>query len=151
MGRAVPIVLAVASIAAVAVAVFAPRATHQAPAGTAPPVQVVDSATGHRLPDAGLSPARLRERPALVRVTAPGYEERTVALAPGQDAVIPLLKKTSDSVSLQFGGDVMMGRRFYDRVDGRRPLLAPGAGVAAHGRYNGHVETPSLKRYEPPR
>lgn len=134
MKRFTPILLAAASLAALAVALFAPRAAPAASAATTFPVQVADSTTGQPVPGAALSPIRAGSGPQLVRVSAPGYEERTVALAPGQHAVVPLLRSAPGSVSLMFGGDTMMGRRFYDPGAGQQPLLTRSSGVPAHKR-----------------
>ena len=72
--------------------------------------------------------------PGLVQVTADGYLPRVEVYAPGR----PLLSRLTpddDAVSLVFGGDVMTGRRFYDRDEDGDPsdgLLREGSGVAAH-------------------
>ncbi len=71
-----------------------------------------------------------------VTATAPGYVPRTRAGAPGDRAVIRLPRRTQDTITLAFGGDVMFGRRFYDPLeDGSGGgLLQPADGVAEHQR-----------------
>ena len=70
--------------------------------------------------------------PALVRARARGYSPRVVALAPGQQPTIGLVPRTAGSLSLRFGGDVMLGRRFYEPTDLAKAWLEPGADVSAH-------------------
>lgn len=73
--------------------------------------------------------------PSWVRVRADGHLPRTEAAAPGRPLLSRLTPQDGGTVSLRFGGDVMAGRRFYDRdEDGRTSdaLLREGDGVAAH-------------------
>lgn len=88
--------------------------------------------------------ARLRAaHPVLVRVRANGHLSRTLAVAPGQTSVAVLTRQTARTLSVRFGGDVMFGRRFYDRnEDGRTSdaLLAQDATVADHERLLRPVE-----------
>ena len=65
----------------------------------------------------------------------PRFLPRTRAAIAGSPVLLRLSPDDGETISLQFGGDVMFGRRFYDRdedgstLDGR---LRPGGGVAAH-------------------
>jgi len=65
----------------------------------------------------------------------PRFLPRTRAAIAGSPVLVRLSPDDGETISLQFGGDVMFGRRFYDRdedgstLDGR---LRPGGGVAAH-------------------
>ncbi|MGD9960867.1 CapA family protein [Nocardioides sp.] len=71
--------------------------------------------------------------PRLVRVGAPGFLSRVVAIGPGDPVRVPLTPATDQAVSLRFGGDVMMGRRFYRPAHGPA-LLSHRATVADHAR-----------------
>lgn len=53
------------------------------------------------------------DRPAWIRVDAPGYLPRCVAADPTTASTVRLTPDDG-TVSLTFGGDVMFGRRFYD-------------------------------------
>ena len=73
--------------------------------------------------------------PSWASVTAEGHLPRTEAISPGRPMLSRLTPQDGQTVSLRFGGDVMAGRRFYDRdEDGRRSdaLLTEGAGVEDH-------------------
>lgn len=73
--------------------------------------------------------------PSWVQVEAEGHLPRTEAARAGEPVLSRLTPQDGQTVSLRFGGDVMAGRRFYDRdEDGRASdaLLPPDAGVAAH-------------------
>ncbi len=72
------------------------------------------------------------ERPGLVSIEADGYLPRVMAIAPGQRLDVALVPRTDGVVSIRFGGDVMMGRRFYEAPEGERPLLTPQGGVDGH-------------------
>jgi hypothetical protein len=75
------------------------------------------------------------DRPVLVRADAPKHLSRTQAAEPGDPEVIRLTTGADETVSLRFGGDVMFGRRFYDRNedgDGSDGLLPEDASVAEH-------------------
>lgn len=80
---------------------------------------------------------RLTGAHAVQWVTArhPRFLSRTRPAIPGSPVLLRLSPDDGATISLQFGGDVMFGRRFYDRnedgmaLDG---LLRPGAGVIAH-------------------
>ncbi len=70
-----------------------------------------------------------------VTVTHPGYLSRTRAGAPGDPLLVRLTPDDGETVALHFGGDVMMGRRFFDLdEDGDRndAVLDDPADVAAH-------------------
>lgn len=72
--------------------------------------------------------------PRLVRVTAPGYAPRVLAVGPEEPARVSLSPESAGSLSLRFAGDTMLGRRFYEGTTDSRPWLREGAGVAAHFR-----------------
>lgn len=83
------------------------------------------------------------DRPVLVRADGPEHLSRTQAAQPGAPTVLRLTSSASDTVSLRFGGDVMFGRRFYDRdEDGDRTdgLLPEDASVAQHAALLDAVE-----------
>lgn len=68
--------------------------------------------------------------PTLARIDADGYLGRVVALDPARADDIALTPRAEDGLSLRFGGDVMMGRRYF--VDtARRPALLPEKPTAA--------------------
>lgn len=70
-----------------------------------------------------------------VTVTHPGYLSRTRAGVPGDPLLVRLTPDDGETVALHFGGDVMMGRRFFDRdEDGDRndAVLDDPADVVAH-------------------
>lgn len=71
------------------------------------------------------------QRPALGTVTAPGHTSRTLALSPAGVGDVELSRR-SGTVVLRFGGDVMFGRRFYERHAGRPPLITDSSSVAQH-------------------
>ncbi len=72
------------------------------------------------------------DAPVLLRSGAPGYSPRVLAVAPGQQPVIDLVRRAPGSVSLRFGGDVMLGRRFYEPTAAGDTWLRQGAGVQQH-------------------
>ena len=68
-------------------------------------------------------------------VEHPGFLSRTRAAASDSPVLVRLTPDDGETVSLQFAGDVMFGRRFYDRnEDGNTAdgLLQPGDGVLEH-------------------
>jgi hypothetical protein len=70
-----------------------------------------------------------------VAVSATGFLTRTRAGFPGRPLLVRLTPDDGDTVALQFGGDVMMGRRFFDvDEDGNRDdaLIDDPADVAQH-------------------
>lgn len=82
-------------------------------------------------------------RPELVRVSAPGHLSRVLAVAPARLSRAVLTRASPGTVSIRFGGDVMFGRRFYDRnEDGRTRdgLLPPHPSVQDHQRLLAPVE-----------
>ncbi len=83
--------------------------------------------------------------PDLATVTAPGHLPRTLALEPTSTASVVLTSKAAETLSLRFGGDVMMGRRFYEKQDGaKKALLEPTSSAKAHASILEGVE-PLLK------
>jgi poly-gamma-glutamate synthesis protein (capsule biosynthesis protein) len=70
--------------------------------------------------------------PTLLRVTAPGYASRVLAVAPGQDPTIGLVERDAGSLTLRFGGDAMLGRRFYEASASAPAWLTPGADARDH-------------------
>jgi poly-gamma-glutamate capsule biosynthesis protein CapA/YwtB (metallophosphatase superfamily) len=53
--------------------------------------------------------------PSWVTVSRAGFLPRTRAVAPGKQTLFRLTPDDGQTISIQFGGDVMFGRRFYDR------------------------------------
>ena len=68
-------------------------------------------------------------------VEHPGFLSRTRAAASDSPVLVRLTPDDGETVSLQFAGDVMFGRRFYDRNedgDTADGLLQPGDGALEH-------------------
>ena len=125
--------------------------------GEAPPVAtsvtVVDALSGApvtgtitRLVDFGDAlgePLPLREgsvdlpvgTPRLVRIEAPGYQSRVLAIGPEAPVAVPLSASTDDAVTVRVAGQVMMGRMFYvpPTIAGPAPL-AGADDVVGHDR-----------------
>ncbi|AKU16547.1 CapA family protein [Luteipulveratus mongoliensis] len=72
------------------------------------------------------------DNPTLVTATAPDHKSRVQAIAPRTAPRIELTGQASRTISIRFGGDVMMGRRFYERVDGRPAQLTDPHNVQQH-------------------
>ena len=73
--------------------------------------------------------------PRLVKVAAPSYDGRIVAVGPNTSPLVALSASDPDSVTVRIAGDVMMGRRMYE--PGRDGSAAPLAGPtdqAGHDR-----------------
>ena len=71
----------------------------------------------------------------LITARAEGHLSRTQAAQPGTPSELTLTGEADTTLALRFGGDVMFGRRYYDRnADGDRrdALLPPGASVEKH-------------------
>ena len=150
----VPVDRVVAGVVAVAVTFLGGVVLHaQDSAARAPraTVQVIDEqwqpVTGATISPVGRGDGVVTDRsgqarirtssPILVRVSADGHLGRTLAVAPGSTARAVLTRRTAGTLSLRFGGDVMAGRRFYDRNedgDRRDGLLPQDATVADHER-----------------
>lgn len=64
------------------------------------------------------------DRPTLARVTADGFLSRVVALDPGRVDEVALTRRADDGLSLRFGGDVMMGRRYFVADGARKAWLS---------------------------
>jgi poly-gamma-glutamate synthesis protein (capsule biosynthesis protein) len=69
-----------------------------------------------------------REGAALVTASAPGHLPRTTTVDAGRVSRIALTGEASRTVSLRFGGDVMLGRRYYTGSDDTAPPLSRKAG-----------------------
>jgi poly-gamma-glutamate capsule biosynthesis protein CapA/YwtB (metallophosphatase superfamily) len=69
--------------------------------------------------------------PAVARVSGDGLLGRAQVLEPGVPARV-VLTRADGALSLRFGGDAMMGRRFHESRDGAPAVLAPNASAAAH-------------------
>lgn len=108
---------------------------------------VVDVATGEPLSGATVSihgtanpvsaSGRFRvdvDGPALATVAAPDHLSRVVALDPERAAEIALTPAGEQAVSLRFGGDVMMGRRYYENTVDADAWLSAGATIEDHAR-----------------
>lgn len=70
-----------------------------------------------------------------VAVTHPNFVPRTRPAAPGQPLLVRMTPRNPNTISIQFTGDVMMGRRFYDpNQDGDTGdgLVQPGGSAKAH-------------------
>ena len=52
-----------------------------------------------------------------ITVKADGWLPRTRAVMPGRPVVVRLAKDLPGTVSFAFGGDVMFGRRYFDREE----------------------------------
>lgn len=79
--------------------------------------------------------APVPDRAQLVTAAADGYLPRTQAIRPGAPTEIRLTSNAERTVSIRIGGDIMFGRRFYDRnEDGARRdgHLPEGASPADH-------------------
>lgn len=155
---ALPAAMTVALVAAVAVV------TNEAPPPTSRRSVTVPAATGMVVDEAGrpvpravvtIGPTKVTadgggryslqlRKASLASVSAPGHLPRTLALEPGKARNVPLTSDSARTVSLRFGGDVMMGRRYFDGADGRKPLLGPSATPARHAEILSDVE-PLLK------
>jgi poly-gamma-glutamate synthesis protein (capsule biosynthesis protein) len=72
--------------------------------------------------------------PSLARVEAPGHTSRVVALDPHGAGDIELTSQPARTVVMRFGGDVMFGRRFYERREGQPALLTDSNSVPQHAR-----------------
>ncbi len=72
--------------------------------------------------------------PRLVRVAAPGYRPTVQAVGPAEEMLITLAVAEEATVSVRFGGTVMMGRGLYAERAVGGPLLPSSSDVAAHQR-----------------
>lgn len=117
-------------------------------AGTGAPLsrawvtELVGSRPTRPVDDAGRVTLRL-DGPVLVRAGAPGYSPRVLAVAPGQQPVIDLVRRAPGTVSVRFGGDVMLGRRFYEPTADGDTWLRKRAGLQQHLSVLEHI-TPLL-------
>lgn len=87
--------------------------------------------------------AAVQGGPRLVTARADGHLPRTQAVAPGVPVRLSLTGDAAATLSLRVGGDVMFGRRYYDRNDdGDRGdgLLGPAASVADHASLLARVQ-----------
>ncbi len=73
-------------------------------------------------------------QPGLAKASLGGHLDRTMVLEPGRDRTISLTGQKDTTLSLRFGGDVMAGRRFYEKGEERGPLLTSESGAADHAR-----------------
>lgn len=69
--------------------------------------------------------------PALFEIRAPGFASRVLAVAPGQKVTTSLTARHDESLSVRFGGDAMLGRRFYEPTL-HKSWLTQGAGLDEH-------------------
>lgn len=72
------------------------------------------------------------DRPAYLRASAPGHLDRAQAIRPGGRVDVLLTSDADHTVSIRYGGDVMFGRRFYERQNGNAPALTKTSGAADH-------------------
>lgn len=84
------------------------------------------------------------ERPALAHVSAGGHLSRTIALEPDTETTIPLTSGSMSTVSLRVGGDVMLGRHYYEARKGAGAVLSPSSTDKEHADVFGSIE-PLLK------
>jgi poly-gamma-glutamate capsule biosynthesis protein CapA/YwtB (metallophosphatase superfamily) len=77
---------------------------------------------------------------AVATVSAEGHLDRAQVLDPGYPARVVLTRSGDSAVSLRFGGDAMMGRRFYESRDGAPAVLSPNATPAAHAAVLAQVQ-----------
>jgi poly-gamma-glutamate capsule biosynthesis protein CapA/YwtB (metallophosphatase superfamily) len=73
--------------------------------------------------------------PSWVTVSHPAFLPRTRAAAPGKPVLVRLTPDDGKTIALQFGGDVMFGRRYYDRNgdgDLSDGILKPKASAEMH-------------------
>ncbi len=81
-------------------------------------------------------------RATMLTATADGYLGRTQAVAPDTRTEVRLSRDAESTASLRFGGDVMFGRRYYDRNedgDQQDGLLRSGASAEDHAALLEHV------------
>jgi Bacterial capsule synthesis protein PGA_cap len=137
--------LAVVAVSAVAVAGITQLGSG-APRGVEDPqvTGVVVDDVGEAVPGAvvRLGDARTRsgadgrfalpaEAAGVARFSGDGHLGRVQVLEPGVPARV-VLTRAGGALSLRFGGDAMMGRRFYAARDGAPAVLGPGASAADH-------------------
>lgn len=82
-------------------------------------------------------------RPHLLKAHAERHLPRTQAVEPGRPTSVVLTRAEPATLSLRVGGDVMFGRRYYDRNDdGDRgdALLQVGASAADHAALLGRIQ-----------
>ena len=70
--------------------------------------------------------------PGLATAEKDGYLPRTLMLDPGQSRTVELSAQREDTLSLRFAGDVMAGRRYYEKAPDRGPLLSTSSGAEDH-------------------
>lgn len=79
--------------------------------------------------------------PVLARFTAASRVERVQALDPQRVARVILPQRTPSTVTMRFGGDVMMGRRFYEPgADASPAILSPSADAGEHAELLGAIQ-----------
>lgn len=77
--------------------------------------------------------------PTLVQVSARGHLSRVVAADPRVPSQVELTTAGTTGISLRFGGDVMVGRRFFEKGDGRSALLTQASTAAETQKLFGAV------------
>ncbi|EWT03524.1 hypothetical protein N865_17465 [Intrasporangium oryzae NRRL B-24470] len=70
--------------------------------------------------------------PALASASATGHLSRAFAVEPGKARNVVLTSNAKQTLSLRFGGDTMMGRRFYEGYRGQAPALPENATPEDH-------------------
>lgn len=70
--------------------------------------------------------------PGLATAEKDGYLPRTLMLEPGHSRTVELSSQRDDTLSLRFGGDVMAGRRYYEKTPDHGPLLTKSSGAEDH-------------------
>ena len=116
-------------------------------AGATTATGVVEDETGERLAGAtvtmGSESTKSNSRgefsfdatePALATAKLKGHLPRTLVLEPGRSRTVSLTGEEQETLSLRFGGDVMAGRRFYEKANGRGPLLSSDPDAREHAR-----------------
>lgn len=129
--RITPLILLALLLAACAPAAAPPVPTSPPPAKTEPPSALrgrvidfsgqpiaradVSTASGHALSDAdGWFSLPGVTRPEWVTVRSEGFITRTRAAAPEAPVLFRLMPDDGETAAILFGGDTMLGRRFFD-------------------------------------
>lgn len=100
--------------------------------GRAVPKAVVTVGSTKVLADARGQYSVALKAPALASASATGHLSRAFAIEPGKGRNVVLTSNAKQTLSLRFGGDTMMGRRFYMGYRGQAPALPENATAEDH-------------------